>query len=396
MKEPPSPSPLFVQSILGGLAYWQQRTQHLDAATIQRLDQEKQNLYQALRMGLKLPQAQPPAAEIILGLSPFIEKKAYWQEWIQLLQEAIAAAVDPQLKLRLRNRMGFFHRLNGDLEAAIAIHRQIIETTQNQDAHPEYGYACFNLGIASYFSHHYDQAQHYGQIALEEFRKAPENSRGGPAPAINLLGMVALSTGDYAAASAHFNEALALWETAQDQDYIVRALLNLALAAEAAAAYEQALAYYDRAAVILDAAGSQLDMANVSLNRGTTYSRMEQWSEAEAAYLDVDVDFLRQAGHLFQLAMLSTNLGDVTMRQGRLETAAAHLSEAVVLWRQLGDSLMLANALGTLGETYLKQDQPQLAHPHLDEALALLQQHPDNQWAKKLSTEFRQRRLEAG
>ena len=38
MTEPPAPSPLFIQSILSSLAYWQQRTQPLDAATIQRLD----------------------------------------------------------------------------------------------------------------------------------------------------------------------------------------------------------------------------------------------------------------------------------------------------------------------------------------------------------------------
>lgn len=396
MTGPPEPSPLFIQSILSSLAYWQQRTQLLDADTIQRLDQEKQNLYQALRMGLKLPQGQPPAAEIIVGLSPFIEKKGYWQEWIQLLQEAIAASTDPEIKLRLRNRLGFFHRLNGDLKTAIDIHRQIVEATQSRDRHPEYSYACFNLGIAYYLTHTYDQAVHYGQIALGEFSKAPENSRGGPAPALNLLGMVALSTGDYAAAQASFSEALALWEEARDHDYTIRALMNLALAAEGATAFEQALGYYDRAAAILDAAGSQLDRASISLNRGTTYYRMQRWSDAEAAYLDVDIDFLRQAGHLFQLAMLSTNLGDVTLRQNRLDTAAAHLREAVAQWRQVGDSLMLANALGTLGETYLQQDQPHLAVPYFDEALTLLQSHPDNQWAKKLAAKFRQQRLEAG
>ena len=80
------PSVAFARSVAANLAYWLAFSQKMGEESLQEIDQERHNLWRAVRFGLDLEATRCAAAKLILQVYNLIERRGYWQRWIPLLE----------------------------------------------------------------------------------------------------------------------------------------------------------------------------------------------------------------------------------------------------------------------------------------------------------------------
>ena len=88
----PKPNPQFMQSLVASLHYWQKKTKVLGPDKVQWLDSRRRNLFQAVQFGLSQPETWEATVQVLLQSFNFAEWRGYWQEWILVMQEALANA----------------------------------------------------------------------------------------------------------------------------------------------------------------------------------------------------------------------------------------------------------------------------------------------------------------
>jgi tetratricopeptide (TPR) repeat protein len=380
-------SPRFIAQVNNALAYWKAQTAEINDFDLPDIARELPNIEQVLDYGLGQEETVAISAEIIYQCFPIIERQGLFGSWIQLIDDTLPYLSPGSIWLRLCNHLGSLQRLNGRVAEAISTHQQLKESAQAFGNEAALAHAHVNLGYDYFYAHDYSAAAAC-LVEAKRLQNSDDLPAGYAAILANLDGLIQLTTGYYAAAYQNFSFAADALEQQGQILYAVRALINMARAAEAQQQYEQGLTLYDRADALLESINNKLDRQLVAINRGTLYSRLPNFELALQAYLAVDTVYLHQIGHKRYLAMLATNIGDVSLRLKRTALAERHLREAVALWRELEDSLMLANALGTLGEALFDQGMFQEATTYLREAVDWVQAHPSNAWAQRLQQTF--------
>ena len=128
-------------------------------------------------------------------------------------------------------------------------------------------------------------------------------------------------------------------------------------------------------------------------NIGFLYYKQGRWPAAEAAFRQADTDYLRRSPNFHLQAQVANNIGNTLIKQAKFESAVSYLRQAVDLWLQADDKLELANTSGSLAEALAGQGNTNQALAHFEEALALLAHFPDDTWAVRLRSDFRQQQL---
>ena len=374
-----TPTAQFTTLIVNNLRFWQETAVRPEARP--RLQSEQQNVYQAIDMGLQVAATMPTATDLLLDLSLFIEQHGSWRVWIPLLEKSVAAHEDVPKRWQLQTLLAFFYHANGEGKTAVSILRPLLNKPLDI---AQRGRVHYHLGNSYSKLRQYDDARIHVDKALAIFEAHPEASRGGSAPALNLLGRINLRTGKQAAAIPLFMQARQRWEQDGYYTYALLALYNEAQAHSEYGQPEEALRCYQQAISLLETAGTLLDAASVYLNLGSFYAAQGKWAEAEAAYLRADRASLHQQGHLELYAKLITSLGFVLMEQGRLETAVFHTTEAITIWQQLGDEPMEANALENLGDAHFRMGDLAAAQASYQRGVDLTSNYPDNLFARQL------------
>jgi len=375
-----TPTPQFTTLIRNNIHHWQE-TAMQQPERADYLHTEQQNVYQSIDMGLQVAATMPAATDLMLELSLFVEKHGYWRTWIPLLEKSIAAHADTPKRWQLQIQLAFFLWKSGENETAVSILNQLL--TKSLDT-AQQGRVHYHLGNSYFWQQRYDDARIHAQKALTIFASHPEETIGGTAPAINLLGTINLHTNNNAAAIPLFAEARQLWAREGAYDYVITTWNNEARSHGAIGQVAEAMHCYQQAILRLETQGNLLDTGRIYLNLGTLYASQEKWKEAESAYLYVDRNALYQQGHLDLYARLITSLGYVVMEMGELETAVSHTTEAIAIWQQLGNELMEANALENLGDAQLRLGNINAARTSYQNGLNLANKHPDNLFAQEL------------
>lgn len=386
----------YTQAIHNGLRYWQKQAGDLDDAAIAALDRDRLNLHQFLEEGLRLGATQQPTAALMVKLGQFIETRGYWEEWLPLLERAIAACTAaPALYARLLYWQGYLlAEKRGRHKEAVAIlqtARQVAQSVEDQRLLAE---TLFFLAEVQRQRHQYDDAGRYAREALALFRQQPA---GGSwvAATLNCLGNIARDQGEWDAAVQYLTESVALWRQDPRTLRLARVLSDLAIAFINQGAIEKAHSCLAKAYQLVVDSLHELDRINILNQIGVTYYQQKAWAEAADAFYQSNTPYLQNSPDLYMRATLANNLGNVLYEQQRWAVAEAHLRQAIPLWRAQNDDLHLGNSLGSLGKVLAAQAKKEGADEHFAEAINLLAQFPDNQWAKKLLAEFRdcQRRL---
>jgi tetratricopeptide (TPR) repeat protein len=198
-----------------------------------------------------------------------------------------------------------------------------------------------------------------------EAREAAQGALEGPtearAEAHNTIGMLALSTGDFAEASVAFRRAATLWRAHGDEIRLIGALNNQAIARtqqgeDAETAFREAL----------EAAKDDPTQRSRSLvNLGRALELAKRLDAAEMAYREA-ATLTHEAGVLKFAAIAWNNVGSVCHQLGRLDEARNAYDHSLELARQVGDQATLGLALANLAE--LDEDEFSL-----EEAIRILQ-----------------------
>lgn len=185
---------------------------------------------------------------------------------------------------------------------------------------------------------HPDQAEAAARRALV----GDEEAR---AEALNTLGHLARSQGDFAQAASLARRAAALWRALGQQARWVDALNNLAVAQVLAGETRE-----DAFAEALAAAGDNpLLRARVLLSWGWMHERRDRLAAAEAAYREAAA-LAHEAGAAEVAAYAHNNLGVVHHRRGQVEDARHAYETALTLTQQAGDRRMLGMVMANLAE----------------------------------------------
>lgn len=389
MKTDSTPDPQFVESILVGLTYWRERTAHIDDQVISELDTERQNLHRIVRYGLVLPQTWQSAAAVILQSFNFVERRGYWREWIPVLEKAIARCDKEHIsvKFKLLNQLGQLYRFVLQWTPALAAHEEAETIAQQLGDEQTLAESYCHLSELYLRQRQYSKAEKYGLAALARFTKIDATERW-IAITSSTLGELARFRGDLAQAEERFSQAISYWRILNEPVRIARVLNDLAVAFTTAAKFEQAEKCLKETVLLLEPTPNELDKVMAQINFGLLHFRRENWIGAEAAFRKANSSYLQKTPHIFYRALVANNLGNVLLKQDRLEDAASYLQDAITLWRQADDKLELANTLGTLAETLAAQRRQEEAIARFEEAIDLLSEYPDDTWAQKLQENF--------
>jgi len=382
----------YTQAIHNGLRYWQKQAGDLDDAAIAALDKDRLNLHHFLEEGLRLEATQQPTAELMVKLGHFMETRGYWEEWLPLLERAIAATSDsatPTLYVRLLSWQGhLLAEKRGRHEEAVAVFQAARQVAQRVDDQRLLAETLFFLGEVQRRRYQYDDAGRYAREALAIFRQQPA-SDSWVAAVLNCLGNIARHQGKWATAVQYLTESVALWRQDPRTVRLGRVLFDLAIAYTGRGDLEQAHACLAEAYQIVIDSPHEIDKSRILNQIGVTYYRQEAWTEAADAFRQANTPYLQNSPDLYMQAQLANNLGNVLYGQQRWAVAEAHLRQAIPLWRARNDDLQLGNSLGSLGKVLAAQAKKQEADGCFAEAITLLAQFPQNQWANKLLAEFR-------
>jgi tetratricopeptide (TPR) repeat protein len=345
--------------------------------------------------GLRPRQTWPLAVDVMLQCIYLIERRGYAHAWLPLFQKALKRTpADAQKRQhQLLTRLGELYRYTYQLDKAIECHQQA-ETIARQlnDAHA-IAEAQFGL-CADYVETHqnYAEAERYGLAALETFT-ALQAKGGWIANSIRLLGDIARWRGDFDLAVERLSQAVSIGRQLQQPTRLARLLMGLVNILVDTKKYDEAERHLDEANQILSGTISEIDKSDVQYLIGFIHWRQGNWDKAEIAFQAAFSPHLRQANDFHRQAMLINNLGNVYLKQNRLEEAEARLRYAQSLWQQLQDHLSLANTIGTLAEALAEQGKRKEAVPLFEEAITLLHNYPEDAWAKKLFAEFQEQLL---
>lgn len=392
MSTPQPPSPQFVKSIAAGVAYWKQRTGNLSDQAIVSLDAERQNLYRIVEFGLTLSETWRETAVVTLQTFDFVERYAYWQEWIPFLEQAIArcARQDRQLKIKLLNRLGQLYRFLRKLPAAINTHQKAAVIAQALNDKRMSAEVHFNLGADYLDKRDYAKAEQYGQLALAGLAEFPQ-AQSLRASTLKDLGMVANAVGDLELALTRLHQSVILRRSLNQPLFLARALNDLAITLFSAQAYDEARNYLTEAMALLIPTAHELDKAKAQNNLGMIYYAQAKWPQAEQAFRQANSIYERQPGNIYHLAVGANNLGNIMLQRQNLAMAETYLRRSIELWQKIDDAPMRANTLGTLGEVMAAQGSTTEARQLYEGAITILNAYPDDVWASNIAQKLKKK-----
>jgi tetratricopeptide (TPR) repeat protein len=212
----------------------------------------------------------------------------------------------------------------------------------------------------------YEQAEAQLHAAIETVAERPL----AMAHLCNLLGITAAGQGRADDAQAAYRRALAAARQIDATERIAAISLNLGNLAVDQNDYQAGIEWYGRAIRERAKQGNRSGLARAYANLGTLHGTRAEYVEA-ARYLEEAIRIRARTGHV-ESAVYEANLGEVHLRQGRLDAAGPYLERAIAQCRAgIAPGYLLPDALQNLAELRLAQGDAEAAIAAAEEALLL-------------------------
>ncbi len=386
------PNPVFVRQIVATLRYWQGQTRQLDDETIACLDEERQNLYRAVQYGLVLPETWQETAVVIYQSFPLIERRAYWREWIPVLNKVIAGCPSNQLILQARflNQLGALHCRTHELEQSIEIHQEAEAIALRCRDERLLAETHARLSETFFRQNDLKQAEWYGQQALTVLSEMGD-SEEIIAILMQTLGNVARARHNAPLAESRLLEVANIRRRQGASLQLARVLNDLGMAYRLSGQGSAASQALSEAENLLDSSLYELDKSRNRVNIGCLYYDEGHWSEAERYFREADSTYVRQFGSIEYQARVLHHVGNALLRQAKYKEAIAYFERAVVLWSEAGEEIELANTLDSLGEAKEGLGDKKSAVRDYQRAVELLNKYPNHERANYLLKAIRAR-----
>lgn len=381
------PTAQFTRSLNAALVFWKLQGERGVAS---QLDRDRQNLNRAIKMGLVLPDTQLTAIQAVLSAFNLVYDRGYWWEWLPVLELAIelCPADAITLKVDLLNQYGNLLRFSGYATTAVSAHEgALVLATQLGDP-LKLGETHARLGQVYREAGQFDKAEYHCQAALNELDMAGEAGLSLTASVLATFGRMARRRGDVQAAKDYLGRAVVIWRQLSDTLRLAQGLNDLGAIYQDDNEFDEAFRFYSDAMQLLTETEHKLDYLHIQYSLGVLLFGQQLWSRAEAAFREIDLDYLRQTGNMIFEARVITALGNAILYQQRPEEAAALLQRAVTLWEQLDYKVELANAIGSLGEAWALAGEQVVAKKQFLKALALLGELPGHPRVLRLRSLF--------
>lgn len=385
----PSTQSILLAQVKQMLAFWCQATSQIDNETIVMLDEERQNIFRAVQIGLQFLETSGDTAIVLLQTMPLITQLGYWQDWIPFLQRSLSIkdSQNDAYHLPLMISLGRAYRLDSQLEKAITIHleaEQIAHSTAQWELLAQIQHDLLEDYL---FARTYDKAKEVGQSAIKGLEQA-NNSLPLLANCYKMLGTVFYETQDYQTAEKYFSQAVTMWRQIDDPIHLARTLNDLSRFLLTSKRFKEAESCLSEAETLLAPTINDLDKCMIYINLGSLYAAKQKWARAEAAFYKANSPFLRQSVDLPRKARVNNNLGYVLFKQGKYEQAEEYLQQALKIWQEAEDDLEYANTLSILADSFLAQQESHVALPLYEELLLIVAQYPHSPMANKLGRDY--------
>jgi predicted ATPase/DNA-binding SARP family transcriptional activator/Tfp pilus assembly protein PilF len=301
------------------------------------LEEEHDNLRQALRWCLEEPEGSEKGLRLGIAMHPFWHIRSHLSEGRAHLRELLTH-IGAQTPTNARA---------GTLSGA---------------------------GLLAYSQGDYIAARDFHEESLEIRRKLVD--KRGIAGSLNNLGIVFCSQGDYRSARSLHEESLSIMRELGDRQGIAHSLNNLGDVVSNQGEYTLARSLYRESLAIRRELGDKYNIAYSLNNLGAVACSLGEFPSARPLH-EESLAIFREMGDRRGIAWSLNNLGNLAHCQSNYDSARALHAESLEIQRDLGDKHGIANSLSDLGKAFCSQGDYRFARSLYAESLALFRELGD-------------------
>ncbi len=382
-----TPRSLFAKNFLD---HWSTELAGTDRVTSEALQSELETFAQMFEASFQTETSLDQSAELLLKLFSLSHKTHHTDKWLkmapQVLTHAKTSTLDPNLRVKLLNRMGQTYRIQGQLDDAYNTHQQALDLCEKEIADDDFCIAdCYyHLAECHREAHQHEKALEFSKAVTERpgFATYPASFQ---ATAHNLCGLTHQQLEQYPQAIKAFERAIEIWGGLDETVELARSKSNLGYLYLETEKFDLAHDHLTRAIEL---------NRNNPIEQGTVFNKLGIF-HAMQGDLDVAIEHWqngkatlnRSQQALTVLAgRISHNLGYAHLRKSNFVAADGELKTAVLNWKKLNNQFELARSLSATGELYHAWGKHRAAVEYFDKVLAILQNFPSE-------TEFREETL---
>jgi tetratricopeptide (TPR) repeat protein len=331
----------FQDRIMRGLEYWRDHPA-IRELKVAILDGERETILTVIGLGLEFPPAWFLVKQLIVALTPYMERRGHWDGWHGVLQKAIAAAqragdVGSEITLtallaRLSQRMS----RPADVVTYYCRTMRLARQTGNRF---EEARACSNLGYLYIDSGHWWRSAILSKHALAIFEEL--GSAHGQAHTHNHLGLLGIRQQMWDTAENHLQQACKIWRQLNDEHSLIYGLVNLGLLYNEQIAAEKAIPVLNQAAQLIQVSGEQALLGGVFNNLAIAYRFNGNYPEALQLALRAE-KIHHQFSLKLELAQVWHNLGLIHTGMGEIAAARHALEESKKMYHRLNHANSVA------------------------------------------------------
>ncbi|MDH4462365.1 MAG: tetratricopeptide repeat protein [Flectobacillus sp.] len=196
------------------------------------------------------------------------------------------------------------------------------------------------------------------------------------ADALNYIGTIGLSRGDYAAALDYLQQSLTIRQQIGDRKGEGTTLNNLAATAHARSHYDTALGYLQQSIIIQQQIGDRKG-EGVTLNNFSQIYKVRGDYDTALGYLQQSLIIQQQIGDRLGEGATLNNLATTAYAKGDNDTALGYLQQSLIIRQQIGDRKGEGTTLNNLSQIYSAKGDYDTALDYLQQSLIIRQQIGD-------------------
>lgn len=264
-------------------------------------------------------------------------------------------------------------RLSGQLDEAIALTRETLQTIKDNEADSELKTKLIGAQHNSLATIYLEKGSF--KLALEEALKALKcfesiNDESRTADALKLLGDIESGLENYDSSIGYFKKAIVLYKKLDDKMYAAYAYNSLGISYQNLKIYTEAKKQFNLGIENSKAVGNKMSLSNSLHNLAELEITDKNYGEARR--LLMEAKSITEAENLqLGLANAYGSLSKVDFKQNNLASAMRHINEAISITKAMGAMSHLADFYELQSEILVTSNQPEEAIHYLQESQRL-------------------------
>lgn len=330
-------------------------------------EDERRQMLHTLHYALDLPDAWTGTRELILTCTPQFEQSGHWDDWMDILEQAIERsreANDQMTEAHLHLQFGILRQLCSQYAQAQVSFLAAADRFMTMEDHYHRAKALNRAAAVATSQRHFEDARRWADAAFELLEEDdPEIAQN-----YAVHGLLAYDEHRWKAALLAFEQALKIWEKVGDERMIGFHIINSSTCLRKLDRLSEAEAFYQRAITLFDRIGDRFhhglacnNLGNVLLSRQQPQQALDYFRTAEKTF--------RKVNAVSGLALASNNTGIALRELALYDQSEQALRAAADWWESLNNIHNLLETLIELSYTYRAQGELEKREIILHQAL---------------------------